>query len=86
MDFITENLLTILILLPTFGALAVLPTARERGIGTALLQAMLRDRAEPRVLLQTHDGDTPAMRLYERAGFRRLAALPPDVALIRDLP
>jgi GNAT superfamily N-acetyltransferase len=42
--------------------------------------------AEPRVLLQTHDGDTPAMRLYERAGFRRLAALPPDVALIRDLP
>jgi ribosomal protein S18 acetylase RimI-like enzyme len=66
--------------------LAVLPAARGRGTGAALLDAMLRDRAEPRVLLQTHDGDTPAMRLYERAGFRRLAALPPDVALIRDLP
>jgi ribosomal protein S18 acetylase RimI-like enzyme len=66
--------------------LAVLPSVRGRGIGAALLDAMLRDRAEPRVLLQTHDGDTPAMRLYERAGFRRLAAMPPDVALIRDLP
>ena len=66
--------------------LAVLPAARGRGAGAALLDAMLRDRTEPRVLLQTHDGDSPAMRLYERAGFRRLAALPPDVALIRDLP
>jgi ribosomal protein S18 acetylase RimI-like enzyme len=66
--------------------LAVLPAARGRGLGKALVDAMLRDRTEPRVLLQTHDGDTPAMRLYERAGFQRLAALPPDVALIRDLP
>ena len=65
--------------------LAVLPAARGRGTGTALLDAMLRDREEPRVLLQTRDADTPAMRLYERAGFRRLAALPPDVALIKDL-
>ena len=66
--------------------LAVLPAVRGRGTGTALLDAVLRDRSEPRVLLQTHDGDTPAMRLHERAGFRRLAPMPPDAVLIRDLP
>jgi ribosomal protein S18 acetylase RimI-like enzyme len=65
--------------------LAVVPAVRGRGIGAALLGAMLLERTEPRVLLQTHDGETPAMRLYRRAGFRRLAAMPPDAVLVRDL-
>jgi ribosomal protein S18 acetylase RimI-like enzyme len=66
--------------------LAVVPAARGRGTGRALLDAVLRDRPEPRVLLQTRDGATPAMRLYERAGFRRLATMPPDAVLVKELP
>lgn len=66
--------------------LAVLPEAQGRGIGGALLAAVLRGRGEPRALLQTHDADTPAMRLYRRAGFERLVvATHGDVVLVKEL-
>jgi ribosomal protein S18 acetylase RimI-like enzyme len=65
--------------------LAVLPETQGRGIGAALLDGVLATRPEPRVLLQTHDGDTPAMRLYLRAGFERLVEVGFEVVLVKAL-
>lgn len=63
--------------------LAVHPDAQGRGAGRALLEALLDGRPEPRVLLQTHDGDTAAMRLYRRLGFVRLVEVPGGIVLER---
>jgi len=53
-----------------FIEMAVLPDRRHGGIGRALHDAPL-DRSDCRtVLLTTYDGDTPARRLYQRAGWR----------------
>ena len=65
--------------------LAVLPEAQGHGIGAGLLDALLASRPEPRVLLQAHDGETAASRLYSRAGFARLVELPHGVVLVKDL-
>lgn len=65
--------------------LAVLPEAQRRGIGGALLAGLLAGRSEPRALLQTHDGDTAAMRLYLRFGFSRLADVPFGAVLVKEL-
>lgn len=66
--------------------LAVHPDAQGGGIGPALISAILAGRPEPRVLLQTHDGDTVAMRLYRRFGFTRMVVVPGGVVLERALP
>jgi ribosomal protein S18 acetylase RimI-like enzyme len=58
-----------------FRMLAVDPAARRRGVGVALVQAVL-DRALqlglPRVVLCSQDRMTAVHRIYERLGFRRL--------------
>lgn len=46
--------------------LAVVPEARERGVGAALMTELLADRPEPCALLGTWQHDSPARRLYER--------------------
>jgi ribosomal protein S18 acetylase RimI-like enzyme len=66
--------------------LAVLTERRGSGIGAGLLDALLAARSEPRVLLQTFDGDTPAMRLYRRRGFVPVSALDGMPVLMRELP
>ncbi|HEV2782148.1 MAG TPA: GNAT family N-acetyltransferase [Actinophytocola sp.] len=58
-----------------FRMLAVDPDARRRGVGLALVQAVL-DRARelglPRVVLSSHEKMTPVHGLYQRLGFSRL--------------
>jgi ribosomal protein S18 acetylase RimI-like enzyme len=53
---------------------ALLPTCRGRGVGTALLRRLLREADAKRqsVLLWVEPGN-PAHRLYERHGFRRVS-------------
>ncbi|HEX2044723.1 MAG TPA: GNAT family N-acetyltransferase [Gaiellaceae bacterium] len=56
-------------------ALAVRPESRRRGVGAALLAA-LADAARTRgvrALSLSVESDNPAVRLYERAGFRGVA-------------
>lgn len=58
-----------------FRMLAVDPAAHGRGIGEALVQAVLdraRQLAVGRVVLCSHDGMQAAQRLYRKLGFRRL--------------
>jgi ribosomal-protein-alanine N-acetyltransferase len=54
--------------------LAVLPELRSRGLGTQLLDAIIAEAAHlgAEVLsLEVRESNTPALRLYEKAGFRR---------------
>jgi ribosomal protein S18 acetylase RimI-like enzyme len=58
-----------------FRMLAVAPSAQRRGIGEALVRAVIdraRELAVPTVILSSQDRMTTAHRLYERLGFRRL--------------
>ena len=64
--------------------LAVVPAARHRGIGQALVMRAVRDTAAmglPQIGLAVDVANTPAMRLYEKTGFgetrRRLAYFVP---------
>jgi ribosomal-protein-alanine N-acetyltransferase len=53
--------------------LAVLPTHRRRGIGQALLHAVIagaQDEGVSRISLWTHTNNEPARRLFEANGFR----------------
>ncbi len=55
--------------------LAVLPTARDRGVGEALMRACIaRAKAEgcPRLVLCTEPNMLAAQRLYARLGFKRV--------------
>ncbi|MCX5672276.1 MAG: GNAT family N-acetyltransferase [Planctomycetota bacterium] len=55
--------------------LGVVPEARRRGIGRALMDRAIRDTAEvglPQMGLAVDVSNIPAMRLYERAGFREI--------------
>ncbi|MEX0935309.1 MAG: ribosomal protein S18-alanine N-acetyltransferase [Gemmatimonadota bacterium] len=55
--------------------LAVDPRARRRGIGGALLDALLdraRDRGVERVFLEVRDSNSAAHSLYRRRGFRQV--------------
>ena len=54
-------------------SIAVLPDACRRGLGTALLRAVLAWSAAAgarRLSLEVRAGNTPAIRLYERFGLR----------------
>ena len=56
-------------------AIGVFPDYRGRNVGTALL-AQLIELAKPRyagITLSTRATNTPAVRLYERAGFQQIA-------------
>lgn len=53
---------------------AVLPAARRRGVGRALLEhlvAVARSRNVARILLEVRTGNVPAIGLYEAFGFER---------------
>ncbi|MBX6341374.1 MAG: GNAT family N-acetyltransferase [Thermomicrobiaceae bacterium] len=55
-----------------FVSLGVLPGARRRGIGCALMERLLAERREPRAALSTEVGNAPARALYESRGWRLL--------------
>lgn len=55
--------------------LGVVPEARGRGIGRALLAQAIRDTAEmglPQMGLAVDVANQPAVRLYEEAGFKEI--------------
>jgi ribosomal-protein-alanine N-acetyltransferase len=54
--------------------LAVLPELRSRGLGTQLLEALIAEAAHlgaAELTLEVRASNEPALRLYDRAGFRR---------------
>ena len=58
----------------------VAPEARSRGVGDALLQAAIhwaRQHGAHFAKLGATCGDTPAVRLYQRAGFKEVGAREP---------
>jgi ribosomal protein S18 acetylase RimI-like enzyme len=58
-----------------FRMLAVDPAARRRGVGEALIRAVIeraREAGLPRVVMCSQSGMTGVHRIYERIGFRRL--------------
>lgn len=62
----------------------VLPAARGRGVGGALLAAAEDWAARlgaPRIVLQTGDRQPSAVRLYTKAGYRPIPVFPPYDAL-----
>jgi ribosomal protein S18 acetylase RimI-like enzyme len=68
-------------------SVGVAPEHRGRGVGTALLEALV-ERAQqegaPALSLSVEE-DNPALRLYERLGFRRVARSGDALTLRRDL-
>jgi ribosomal protein S18 acetylase RimI-like enzyme len=56
------------------GGLGVVPAARRRGIGRALMEAVLAE-APPDVTLEVIEQNEPAIRLYEDLGFERARIL-----------
>jgi ribosomal protein S18 acetylase RimI-like enzyme len=50
------------------GGIGVIPSARRRGIGRALMEAVLAD-APPHVTLEVIEQNEPARKLYEQLGF-----------------
>jgi ribosomal protein S18 acetylase RimI-like enzyme len=52
------------------GGLGVVPRARRRGVGRALMDAVLAE-APPAVTLEVIEQNEPAIRLYEELGFER---------------
>ena len=53
------------------GGLGVVPSARRKGLGRALMEAILAD-APPLVRLEVIEQNEPAIALYESLGFRRV--------------
>ena len=53
------------------GGLGVVPSARRRGLGRALMEAILAE-APPRVRLEVIEQNEPAIALYESLGFRHV--------------
>jgi ribosomal protein S18 acetylase RimI-like enzyme len=66
--------------------LAVRPQHRGRGIGTAMLHALLARAADrhPAVSLSV-SADNPAVRLYERLGFRVVAVAGGSLTMVKPL-
>lgn len=56
-------------------SLAIHPEYRRRGLGKALMQAVI-DRADHEVDLLVDESNAPASRLYAQLGFRRAAICP----------
>ncbi len=61
-------------------SLAVLPEYRRRGIGTRLMQAALKSLKEEygarEAYLEVRVSNTPAIRLYEKLGFKKVYVIP----------
>lgn len=65
----------------TLVAMYVTPRARGLRVGDRLVQAVLDEalaRGRGRVVLEVTSGNTPAIRLYERMGFRSTGQERPD--------
>jgi GNAT superfamily N-acetyltransferase len=56
------------------GGIGVVPEARRKGVGRALMEAVL-ELAPPTVLLEVIQENEPAIRLYEALGFERTRVL-----------
>jgi len=65
-----------------FVELAVRPSEQGQGIGQALHDALQDDLPHRRALLGTWTDDRPARRLYLRSGWRELARIDEDSALL----
>jgi GNAT superfamily N-acetyltransferase len=65
------------------GGIAVVPEARGRGTGRALMEAVL-EVAPPTVLLEVIEQNAPAISLYESLGFERTRVL--EVWSLKDPP
>ena len=65
-----------------FVGLAVRPSEQGQGVGQALHDALLEDLPHRRALLGTWADDRPARRLYLRSGWRELARIDEDSALL----
>ncbi len=68
-------------------AIAVRPQARRRGVGAALLAALVeeaRAHGVPALSLSV-EAENPAVRLYERAGFGRVARVGGTWTMRREL-
>lgn len=53
--------------------IALLPSARGRGVGTSLLRALIDEAAAAGKRVTIHvESENPALRLYERLGFDRV--------------
>ena len=63
--------------------IALLPSSRRRGLGGAIIAALLAaaPQAAVEVALTVEQGN-PARRLYERLGFAATAASPPHLAMV----
>jgi ribosomal protein S18 acetylase RimI-like enzyme len=62
----------------SYAAMAVAPEARGRGLGRLIMQDTVDEAAERgdrSVLLEVFEHNTPAVKLYERLGFRRVRKL-----------
>jgi ribosomal protein S18 acetylase RimI-like enzyme len=54
--------------------IALLPEHRSRGVGTRLLRSLIDEAGASGIPLSIHvEVNNPALRLYERLGFRRVA-------------
>jgi hypothetical protein len=56
------------------GGLGVVPSARRRGLGRALMEAVL-EQAPPTVTLEVLEQNEPAIALYESLGFEHVRVL-----------
>ena len=66
-------------------AFAVRPEHRRRGIGAALLTYLVKADPECSAVSIRVSPDNPAVRLYERFGFKVVDKGPPSVLMRRDL-
>jgi ribosomal protein S18 acetylase RimI-like enzyme len=69
-------------------AIAVVPSARGKGVGTALLGALLeraREAGYPAISLSVDRTNEGAIELYERHGFHRVAEDEDSVTMLADL-
>ncbi|MET1101813.1 MAG: ribosomal protein S18-alanine N-acetyltransferase [Pyrodictiaceae archaeon] len=61
-------------------SIAVLPEYRRRGIGTALMKAAMHALKEVykcrEVYLEVRVSNTPAIRMYEKLGFKKIQVIP----------
>jgi ribosomal protein S18 acetylase RimI-like enzyme len=69
-------------------AIAVVPSARGRGVGTALLDALLgeaREAGHAAISLSVDKHNAGAIRLYEERGFERIAQSDDSVTMLARL-
>ena len=69
-------------------AIAVVPNARGKGVGTALLTSLLeraREAGHAKISLSVDKHNAGAIRLYEQHGFHQVAETPDSLTMLADL-